>query len=124
MYFEYDDARKNLYGFASETTNNRMEMMAVIEGLKSLKRSCEIDLNTDSKYVLQGITQWMAGWKKNGWKTAAKKPVKNVDLWQQLDKEVTRHKINWHWVKGHSGIHGNEMADQLANQGIDENLGK
>lgn len=96
-------------------------MTAVIEGLKALKRPCEIDLNTDSKYVLQGITEWMAGWKKNGWKTAARKPVKNVDLWQQLDKEVSRHDIKWQWVKGHSGIHGNEMADQLANQAIDEN---
>lgn len=122
-YFEYDNARKSLYGFASETTNNRMEMTAVIEGLKALKRSCTIDLNTDSKYVLQGMTQWLAGWKKNGWKTAAKKPVKNADLWQLLDKEVARHQIHWNWVKGHSGIHGNEMADQLANQGIDENIG-
>ncbi|MCP4077340.1 MAG: ribonuclease HI [Gammaproteobacteria bacterium] len=119
-YFEYDDARKELYGFASDTTNNRMEMMAVIEGLKALKRPCEIHLNTDSKYVLQGITEWMKGWKKNGWKTAAKKPVKNADLWQQLDNEVSRHQIIWKWVKGHSGIHGNEMADQLANKAIDE----
>ena len=124
VYFEYADAKKNLYGFELETTNNRMEMTAVIEALKVLKRSCDIDLNTDSKYVLQGITQWMDGWKKNGWKTAARKPVKNVDLWQLLDKEVSRHNINWQWVKGHSGIHGNEMADQLANQAIDENLGK
>ncbi len=122
-YFEYDKARKKMYGFAKETTNNRMEMMAVIESLKALKRPCNVELNTDSKYVLQGVTEWMEGWKRNGWKTAAKKPVKNVDLWQQLDKEISRHKIKWNWVKGHSGIFGNEMADQLANQGIDENLG-
>ncbi len=124
VYLEYDGSRKNLYGFAPETTNNRMEMTAVIEGLKALKRPCHIDLNTDSKYVLQGITEWMAGWKKNGWKTAAKKPVKNVDLWQLLDNEASRHNIKWNWVKGHSGVHGNEIADQLANQGIDENTGR
>ncbi len=123
VFLEYQDTQKKLYGFATETTNNRMEMMAVIEALKALKRPCDIDLNTDSKYVLQGITEWIVGWKKNGWKTAAKKPVKNVDLWQLLDNEVLRHNINWQWVKGHSGIYGNEMADQLANQAIDENTG-
>lgn len=122
-YLKYAGAEKKMYGFDAETTNNRMELSAVIEGLKALSRSCQIDLHTDSKYVLQGITEWMPGWKKNGWKTAAKKPVKNVDLWQQLDEQVTRHHINWHWVKGHSGNHGNEMADQLANQAINEKNG-
>ena len=120
-YLEFKDKKKSLYGFEDNTTNNRMELMAAIEGLKALKRSCNIELKTDSKYVLQGMTEWMVGWKKNGWKTAAKKAVKNVDLWQQLDSEVSRHQINWHWVKGHSGVHGNEMADQLANQANDEN---
>ena len=120
-YLEFKDKKKSLYGFEGNTTNNRMELMAAIEGLKVLKKPCNIELKTDSKYVLQGITEWMVGWKKNGWKTAAKKAVKNVDLWQQLDSEVSRHQINWHWVKGHSGVHGNEMADQLANQAIDEN---
>ena len=123
VYLKYDDVNKNMFGFERDTTNNRMEMTAVIEGLKALKRPCDIDLKTDSKYVLQGITEWMPGWKRNGWKTAAKKPVKNVDLWQLLDHEVSRHRIQWHWVKGHSGVHGNEMADQLANRAIDENLG-
>ena len=122
-YLIFKDKEKSLYGFEDDTTNNRMELMAAIQGLKALNRSCTIELKTDSKYVLQGITEWMPGWKKNGWKTAAKKPVKNVDLWQLLDNEVTRHQVNWHWVKGHAGIHGNEMADQLANQAIDEHLG-
>ena len=97
--------------------------MAVIEGLRALKRGCDIELKTDSKYVLQGINEWILKWKQNGWKTAAKKPVKNVDLWQQLEQEVARHQIKWQWVKGHSGIEGNEMADQLANQAIDEEMG-
>ena len=123
VYLIFKDKEKSLYGFEDNTTNNRMELMAAIQGLKALNRSCTIELKTDSKYVLQGITEWMPGWKKNGWKTAAKKPVKNVDLWQLLDNEVTRHQVNWHWVKGHAGIHGNEMADQLANQAIDEHLG-
>lgn len=123
VYLQYQNAKKKLYGYADETTNNRMELTAVIEGLKVLKRPCKIDLNTDSKYVLQGITEWLKGWKKNGWKTAAGKPVKNVDLWQQLDREASRHQVKWKWVKGHSGVHGNEVADQLANQGIDEKGG-
>ena len=122
-YLIFKDKEKSLYGFEDDTTNNRMELMAAIQGLKALNRSCTIELKTDSKYVLQGITEWMPGWKKNGWKTAAKKPVKNVDLWQLLDNEVSRHQVNWQWVKGHAGIHGNEMADQLANQAIDEHLG-
>ncbi len=123
-YLKYGDAEKKLKGYEQETTNNRMELSAVIYGLKQLSRSCQIELKTDSKYVLQGVTEWMPGWKKNGWKTAAKKPVKNVDLWQALDKELARHTINWQWVKGHSGDPGNEMADLLANQAIDQHTGK
>ncbi len=122
-YLKYGSAEKKLKGFEQQTTNNRMELAAVINGLKQLSRSCEVELRTDSKYVLQGVTEWMPGWKKNGWKTAAKKPVKNVDLWQALDNEVSRHTINWKWVKGHSGEPGNEMADQLANQAIDQHTG-
>ena len=113
---------KTLQGYAPDTTNNRMELIAVIEGLRALKRPCQIELNTDSKYVLQGINEWVHNWKRNGWKTAARKPVKNVDLWQQLDTEVDRHEIDWHWVKGHSGVAGNEQADQLANEAIDAAL--
>ncbi|WP_150913399.1 ribonuclease HI [Marinobacter halotolerans] len=116
----YNDARKLLHGGEQQTTNNRMELMAAIQGLKALKRACEVELFTDSQYVRKGITEWMHGWKKNGWKTAARKPVKNEDLWRQLDEEVARHKINWHWVKGHAGNPGNELADELANKGVEE----
>ncbi len=123
-YLKYGQAEKKLKGFEQQTTNNRMELSAVIHGLRALSRSCQVELKTDSKYVLQGVTEWLSGWKKNGWKTAAKKPVKNVDLWQALDKELSRHKINWHWIKGHSGEPGNEMADLLANQAIDQHTGK
>lgn len=119
----YQQNQKTLRGFDAETTNNRMELMAVIEGLRALTRGCDVDLKTDSKYVIQGVNDWMKNWKLNGWKTAAKKPVKNVDLWKMLDDETGRHSICWHWVKGHSGIAGNEHADQLANQAIDEELG-
>jgi ribonuclease HI len=115
----FQDKQKTLNGYESETTNNRMELTAAIEALRALKRSCEIELNTDSKYVMQGINEWLNNWKRNGWKTATKKPVKNVDLWQQLDNEVQRHEVDWRWVKGHSGIAGNEHADQLANAAID-----
>lgn len=114
----YGDTEKNLCGGEASTTNNRMELMAAIEGLRALKESCHVILTTDSQYVRQGITQWINGWKKNGWKNAAKKPVKNSDLWQQLDAESQRHTIDWHWVKGHSGHRENEIADQLANKGI------
>jgi ribonuclease HI len=113
---------KTLQGYAAETTNNRMELTAVIEGLKALKRSCEVELFTDSKYVIQGLTEWLAKWKSNGWKTAAKKPVKNIDLWQQLEAEVAQHEIDWNWVKGHAGIADNELADQLANAAIDAKM--
>lgn len=119
VVLNYQDNRKTLRGYAAETTNNRMELTAVIEGLRALNRSCRIEINTDSKYVMQGINEWIANWKRNGWKTAARKPVKNFDLWQQLDEEVASHNIDWKWVKGHSGIEGNELADRLANEAID-----
>ncbi len=121
-HLRYGGHEKNLYGYANDTTNNRMELMAAIEGLKALNRSCDIELYTDSKYVMKGITEWIGGWRKNGWKTASKKEVKNADLWRQLDKQVTSHRIQWHWVKGHSGVDGNEKADQLANRAIDEQM--
>lgn len=122
VVLRFQGNRKTLQGYAAETTNNRMELTAVIEGLKALKRSCKVELFTDSKYVMQGLTEWLARWKSNGWKTAAKKPVKNVDLWQQLEAEVAQHEIDWNWVKGHAGVADNELADQLANTAIDENL--
>ncbi len=118
----YGSQRKEMFGGESETTNNRMELIAAINALRVLKRDCELTLYTDSQYVRKGITEWIEGWKKRNWRTAARKPVKNSDLWQQLDSEVERHKINWVWVKGHSGNEGNELADQLANRGIDEVL--
>lgn len=114
----YGDTEKSLCGGEKNTTNNRMELMAAIEALRALKGPCDVVLTTDSQYVRQGITQWMLNWKKNGWKTAAKKPVKNADLWQQLDEESQRHQLDWRWVKGHSGHRENEIADDLANQGI------
>jgi len=119
VWLKYADTEKVLYGGEQETTNNRMELMAAIQALEILKYPCSIKLHSDSKYVLQGITEWMANWKKRGWKTAAKKPVKNEDLWRRLDEAMQKHTINWTWVKGHSGNVGNEKADQLANQGID-----
>ena len=113
---------KELFGGQAETTNNRMELMAAIMALEALTQPCKVVMTTDSRYVMDGITQWMANWKKRGWKTAAKKPVKNQDLWQALDEQVQRHSVNWHWVKGHSGDEGNEKADSLANRGIDDML--
>ena len=114
---------KEIYGYEAETTNNRMELMAAIRALEMLKRPCDIELTTDSQYVRRGILEWMKDWKKRDWKTAAKKPVKNKDLWQRLDQAITPHNINWHWIKGHSGHQGNEMADQLANRAMDEKKG-
>jgi ribonuclease HI len=113
------EKEKELFGGEKDSTNNRMELMAVIQALKVLKRPCEIILHTDSQYVLKGITEWIQGWKAKGWKTAARTPVKNVDLWQALDQARNTHKIEWKWVKGHSGHPGNERADQLANRGVD-----
>ena len=123
VLIRYQQHEKTLFGGESETTNNRMELMAAIEGLKALSESCHVQLTTDSQYVRKGITEWLESWKARGWKTASKKPVKNVDLWQALEEQVSRHKIDWHWVKGHSGHRENEIADQLANQGIDEHMG-
>ena len=119
---KYNGHHKTLFGAEAETTNNRMELTAAIMALESLTRSCPVVLHTDSKYVLEGITSWMPNWKKSGWKTAAKKPVKNVELWQRLDAATQKHEIEWIWVKGHSGEEGNELADELANKAIDDML--
>ncbi len=116
----YGGREKSLWGGEAETTNNRMELLAVIEALRALKRACRVRVTTDSKYVMQGITQWMPNWKRRGWKTASGQPVKNQDLWRALDEEVGRHQVEWAWVKGHSGHRENEIADELANRGIDE----
>jgi ribonuclease HI len=110
---------RELFGGEKLTTNNQMELQAVIEGLKALTKPCAVTLHVDSSYVMNGMKTWIAGWKKNGWKTSAKKPVKNVELWQALDAEVERHEIVWVWVKGHSGDVGNDRADELANKGVD-----
>ena len=117
---QFGDHERELHGGAQDTTNNRMELTAAIEALKALSEPCQVSLTTDSTYVKDGITQWLANWKRNGWKTAAKKPVKNQDLWQALDHESARHEIDWCWVKGHSGHPENERADRLANLGMDE----
>ncbi len=115
-----DDRRKTMHGGEPDTTNNRMELTAAIEALNALKGRTQVTLYTDSKYVMDGIREWMPNWKKRGWKTAAKKPVKNQDLWQALDAAVECHEVDWKWVKGHAGNPGNEAADELANLGIDE----
>ncbi|MFO1034210.1 MAG: ribonuclease HI [Hyphomicrobiales bacterium] len=117
---DYNGTRKELHGGEANTTNNRMELKAAIEALTALKRPCAVEMHVDSQYVKDGITKWIHGWKKNGWKTADKKPVKNVELWQALDEAVLRHEISWHWVKGHDGHPENERADELARQGIAE----
>jgi ribonuclease HI len=114
------DSERELYGGDPDTTNNRMELQAAIEGLKALTTPSQVSLTTDSVYVKNGITSWLDGWKRNGWRTAARKPVKNVDLWEALDEQNQRHQVQWYWVKGHSGHPENERADQLANKGIDE----
>lgn len=114
----YGAHQKILNGAEAMTTNNRMELTAAIEALRAVKRACPIVIHTDSSYLKNGITQWLAGWKRNGWKTADKKPVKNIELWQALDALVSQHQVEWRWVKGHSGHPGNEMADQLANDAI------
>ncbi|MEZ5492131.1 MAG: ribonuclease HI [Gammaproteobacteria bacterium] len=120
VLLRYGSVEKQLHGGDPQTTNNRMELTAVIRGLEALKKSSRVVVTTDSKYVLDGITEWLPNWKKRNWKTAGRKPVKNLELWQQLDALVTRHQVEWHWVKGHSGHPENELADQLANKGIDE----
>lgn len=116
----YQGKEKSLYGAEQHTTNNRMELMAAIKSLQALKGSCRVSLTTDSQYVRKGITEWITNWKKRGWKTAAKKPVKNDDLWRELDAACAVHEIEWHWVRGHTGHRENEIADMLANQAIDE----
>ncbi|SEC19002.1 RNase HI [Rhizobiales bacterium GAS191] len=112
--------RKELKGGEADTTNNRMELMAAIAALEALTRPCAVELNTDSQYLRLGITQWLSGWKKNGWRTAARQPVKNEDLWRRLDQAAQRHRIDWHWVKGHAGHDENERADELAREGLNE----
>lgn len=118
VYLCYKGMEKELCGGESATTNNRMELMAAIQALEALNQSCAIKLHTDSKYLLQGITEWMLNWKKRGWKTTTNKPVKNEDLWRRLDMAISKHLVEWIWVKGHAGHQGNERADALANKGI------
>lgn len=115
----YGKHRKELYGGEADTTNNRMEILAVIQALEILKERCRVHLYTDSQYVQKGMTEWISGWKQRGWRTAAKKPVKNADLWQRLDELCHQHELHWHWVKGHAGDAGNERADELANLGVE-----
>lgn len=124
VWLRSGDHAKELWGGERHTTNNRMEMTAVIEALASLKRSCEVVIYTDSSYVKDGITSWIHGWKKRGWKTADGKPVKNVELWQRIDALAQLHRVDWRWVKGHAGDPGNEKADELANRGVAEANGR
>lgn len=120
VLLRYGSTEKALKGFEAHTTNNRMELMAAIKALEALTENCHINLYTDSQYVKKGVTEWLESWKKNNWRTSAKKPVKNVDLWQQLDALIVSHDIGWHWVKGHSGHRENDIVDRLANEAIDE----
>lgn len=120
VLLRFGSCERLLYGGDPDTTNNRMELQAAIEALRALKEPCEVQLTTDSAYVRDGITRWLPAWKARGWKTAGRSPVKNSDLWQALERETHRHQISWHWIKGHSGHRENEIADQLANRGIDE----
>jgi len=122
VLLRYNGSEKELHGGEAETTNNRMELMAAICGLESLKKPSAVILTTDSQYVMKGATEWMEGWKRKGWKTAAKKPVKNIELWQRLEKALQPHKVKWCWVRGHTGHPENERADMLANRGVDELL--
>ena len=120
VLLRYQGKIRELCGYQADTTNNQMELMAAIQGLEALNRPCQVILTTDSQYVRQGITEWLPGWKRKGWRTAAGKPVKNMELWQRLEKATTSHQIDWRWVKGHSGHAENERVDQLANLAIDE----
>jgi ribonuclease HI len=122
VWLQFGGESMELYGGQQDTTNNRMELTAAIRGLQSLKQQCAVALYTDSEYVRKGITEWIIGWKKRGWKTAARKPVKNADLWLLLDELAAGQQVDWHWVKGHSGDPGNDKADELANLGIDAML--
>jgi len=115
----HDGREKELNGYEKDTTNNRMELTAVINGLEALRRPSEVRIVTDSQYVMKGVTEWMDNWKRRGWRTAARKPVANVDLWQRLDRALERHRVDWRWVRGHAGHDGNERADALANEAID-----
>ena len=117
-----DGIEKELFGGESATTNNRMELTAAIRALDALTRACEVDIYTDSQYVQKGMTEWVNNWKRRGWRTADRQPVKNVDLWQQLETAAARHKVSWHWVRGHAGHEGNERADALANRGVEHKL--
>ena len=118
VLMRYGNHEKELFGGEAHTTNNRMELTAIIQGLAALSRPCDVVIHTDSQYVKNGMEQWIHGWKKNGWKTAAKQPVKNEDLWRQLDQLAAQHQIQWQWVRGHAGHAENERADALANQGV------
>ena len=120
VLMRWGETEKTLYGGEHETTNNRMELMAAIQALEALNRPCRVELTTDSQYLRKGITEWLADWKRRGWKTAARKPVRNRDLWERLDALAERHAIGWHWVRGHTGHAENERVDALANRGIDE----
>lgn len=120
VLLRYAEQERELYGYQAVTTNNQMELMAAIRGLEALKQPCEVTLTTDSKYVLQGMTEWLAGWKRKAWKSASGQPVKNQDLWQRLDAAAQTHQIKWNWVRGHTGHPDNERVDRLANRAIDE----
>ena len=124
VLMRYGRHEKTLHGGEPDTTNNRMELTAAIRGLEALRRPCTVDLYTDSRYLRDGITRWLANWRRNGWRTAGRKPVKNEDLWRRLDELAARHRIRWHWVRGHQGNDGNERADALANRGVDEVTGR
>ena len=120
VMLRFNSTEKELFGGEAQTTNNRMELMAAIRGMEALTKPCSVVLTTDSQYVMKGITEWMENWKRRGWKTAAKKPVKNVDLWQRLSSALEKHEVEWQWVRGHTGHPENERADELANRGVDE----
>ena len=122
VLLRYGTHEKELFGGEAQTTNNRMELTAVLSGLKTLNRPCDVVICTDSQYVKNGMESWIHNWKKNGWKTAGRQPVKNADLWQQLDEQVARHRVRWQWVKGHAGHVENERADALANRGVEQAL--
>ena len=122
VLLRYGTHEKELFGGEAQTTNNRMELMAVLSGLQTLNRPCDVVICTDSQYVKNGMESWIHNWKKNGWKTAGRQPVKNADLWQQLDEQVARHRVRWQWVKGHAGHTENERADALANRGVEQAL--
>ena len=122
VLLRYGTHEKELFGGEAQTTNNRMELTAVLSGLKTLNRPCDVVICTDSQYVKNGMESWIHSWKKNGWKTAGRQPVKNADLWQQLDEQVARHRVRWQWVKGHAGHAENERADALANRGVEQAL--